>query len=424
MTQSEALTILKTGANVFLTGEPGSGKTHTVNEYVAYLNSCGVEPAITASTGIASTHIGGMTIHSWCGIGVRSVLTPYDLDTIASNRKVMGRVGSSRVLIIDEISMLSAQTLAMVDAVCREVRRSSEPFGGLQVVFVGDFFQLPPVSSPLGHSHGSHPSPSRLRQGFGGQVGSSPRAGEQGNPEFDNLPSLDFESGVLTSPPFQGGDKRGGDASIFAFSSSSWRKANPLVCYLSEQHRQEDPAFLEFLTAVRRGEVAERHKALLRTRYKKSADAGTSTQLYSHNANVDHINTGELAKLPGQPKVFVMTGSGPDPLVLSLKRGCLSPEVLSLKLGSRVMFTKNDPAGRFMNGTTGVVTEFLKETGTPVVKTSSGRSIPAEPMEWTIQDGGKVLARVEQIPLRLAWAITVHKSQGMSLDRAHMDLGS
>ncbi|MDO8620177.1 MAG: helix-turn-helix domain-containing protein, partial [bacterium] len=130
------------------------------------------------------------------------------------------------------------------------------------------------------------------------------------------------------------------------------------------------------------------------------------------------------AKLPGQPKVFVMTGSGPDPLVLSLKRGCLSPEVLSLKIGARVMFTKNDPAGRFMNGTTGVVTEFLKETGTPVVKTSSGRSIPAEPLSWMIQDGGKVLAQVEQIPLRLAWAITVHKSQGMSLDSAHMDLGS
>ncbi len=391
MTQFEALTILKTGANVFLTGEPGSGKTHTVNEYVAYLNSCGVEPAITASTGIASTHIGGMTIHSWCGIGIRSTLTPYDLDTIAGNRKVVSRVGSAHVLIIDEVSMLSAQTLAMADAVCREVRRSSAPFGGLQVVFVGDFFQLPPVSSAFeGRSQGS----------------------EKEVP--DDLPSLDFDSGDRAVQ-----DK----SSIFAFSSSSWRKADPLVCYLSEQHRQEDETFLEFLTAVRKGEVAERHKVLLRTRYKKTAEPGV-TQLYSHNANVDHINTGELAKLSGQPKVFVMTGSGPDPLVLALKRGCLSPEVLSLKLGARVMFTKNDPAGRFMNGTTGTISEFNKETGSPVVRIDSGRSIVAEPMEWNIQDGGKVLAQVEQIPLRLAWAITVHKSQGMSLDSAHMDLGS
>src|SRR3989344_3672604 len=146
MTQAEALAILKTGANVFLTGEPGSGKTHTVNQYVAYLRSSGIEPAITASTGIAATHIGGFTIHSWSGIGVRRVLTPYDLDHIGQNRNIVRRVGNARILIIDEISMLSATALNMVDAVCREIRRNQEPFGGLQVVLVGDFFQLPPIS--------------------------------------------------------------------------------------------------------------------------------------------------------------------------------------------------------------------------------------------------------------------------------------
>jgi len=376
MTQDEALAILKTGANVFLTGEPGSGKTYTVNSYVAYLNSCGIEPAITASTGIAATHIGGMTIHSWCGIGVRQRLTPYDLDAIAGNKRVMARVGNAKVLIIDEVSMLSAQTLGMADAVCREVRRDNSPFGGLQVVLVGDFFQLPPVLSR-----------------------------ESGNRDVELVQSEQSE--------FTG----------FAFISPVWHKASPLVCYLSEQHRQDDPAFLEFLGAVRRGAVAERHKALLRTRYKKTAENGT-TQLYSHNANVDHINTAELSKLPGQPKVFVMEGHGPDPLVATLKRGCLSPETLSLKIGARVMFTKNDVAGRFMNGTTGVISSFSKESGLPVVKTESGRMIFAEPMEWNIQDGWRVLARVTQVPLRLAWAITVHKSQGMSLDSAHMDLGS
>src|SRR3989338_9137036 len=104
MTQAEALAILKTGANVFLTGEPGSGKTHTVNQYVAYLRSCGIEPAITASTGIAATHIGGQTLHSWCGIGVRPRLTEYDLDSIAGNRKVVLRFLNSKALIIDEVS--------------------------------------------------------------------------------------------------------------------------------------------------------------------------------------------------------------------------------------------------------------------------------------------------------------------------------
>ena len=408
MTQDEALTILKTGANVFLTGEPGSGKTHTINTYVAYLHSCGVEPSITASTGIAATHIGGMTIHSWSGLGVLNQLTPYDLDTISSNRKVMERVGNAKVLIIDEISMLSAQLLVFIDAVCREVRKgmphAEDPFGGLQTILVGDFFQLPPVVSNLecrtssfGHSRGG------------------------GNPDSDDVPTPDFNSGILPSPPFQGGDRRGGSHSNFAFISPAWRKAAPLVCYLSEQHRQDDPAFLEFLGAVRRGKVEERHRALLRTRYAKSAHESI-TKLYSHNADVDHINTAELSKLSGQPKVFVMTGSGPDPLVLALKRGCLSPEVLSLKIGARVMFTKNDVAGRFVNGTIGTITEFAKETGTPVVKTDFGRTLLAEPLEWNIQDGGRILARISQVPLRLAWAITVHKSQGMSLDAAHMDL--
>ena len=440
MTQDEALAILKTGANVFLTGEPGSGKTHTVNQYVEYLHSCGIEPAVTASTGIAATHIGGQTLHSWCGLGVRHKLSPYDLDEIATNRKVMERVGNSRVLIIDEVSMLSANTLSMAEMVCREVRRGlprgEEPFGGLQVILVGDFFQLPPVVTNMdryssGHSH------------------------KNGNPDLsDDLPTLDLDSSVSTSPPFQGekrireasqdlersvcgeserctasvgrGLRGGSDASSrshFAFTSPAWQKADPLVCYLSEQHRQEDAAFLEFLSAVRRGTVAERHKVLLRTRYNKTAKEGT-TQLYSHNANVDHINTAELSKLSGQPKVFVMTGSGPDPLVVALKRGCLSPEVLSLKLGARVMFTKNDLNGRFVNGTTGVVTEFAKDTNTPIIKTESGKLITADAVEWNIQDGGRVLARVTQVPLRLAWAITVHKSQGMSLDSAHMDLGS
>ena len=117
-----------------------------------------------------------------------------------------------------------------------------------------------------------------------------------------------------------------------------------------------------------------------------------------------------------------MTCQGKDTLVATLKRGCLSPETLSLKIGARVMFTKNDIERKFVNGTLGIVTGFSKENGYPIVKTNSGRTFAAEPMEWHIEDGGRVLARIAQIPLRLAWAITVHKSQGMSLDGAHMDL--
>src|SRR3989344_4557294 len=145
MIQSRALAILKTGANVFLTGEPGSGKTYLVNQYVAYLRSVGIEPAITASTGMAATHIGGMTIHSWSGIGIKTKLDKHDLNKISANSYIAKRVRRAKVLIVEEVSMLLPETLSMVDAVCREIKQSPQPFGGIQVIFAGDFFQLPPV---------------------------------------------------------------------------------------------------------------------------------------------------------------------------------------------------------------------------------------------------------------------------------------
>jgi ATP-dependent DNA helicase PIF1 len=379
MTQSEALAVLKTGANVFLTGEPGSGKTHTINQYIAYLRACDIEPSITASTGIAATHIGGVTIHSWSGIGVRHTLTKYDIDRIGQNKNVVERVGSTRILIIDEVSMLSSETLSMVDAVCREIRRSSEAFGGLQVILVGDFFQLPPIARS-----------SVSRQ----------EAATQAEFTYDT----------------------GGD--IFAYHSSTWEKLNPIVCYLSEQHRQEDAQFLEFLTSMREGTVKESHKQLLRTRYSKVPKDGI-TQLYSHNENVDDINSKELNKLSIKAVKFEMTSRGPEKLVSALKRGCLSPETLALKVGARVMFTKNDVIRhKYVNGTLGTVIGFSKENGCPIVKTHSGTTVFAETAEWHIEDAGRILARIIQVPLRLAWAITVHKSQGMSLDSAHMDLSA
>lgn len=373
MTQAEALTILKTGANVFLTGEPGSGKTHTVNAYVSWLEEHGVEPAITASTGIAATHIGGHTIHSWSGIGVRRSLSAYDLDRIAQTERIVRHVRGTNILIIDEVSMLSATTLSMVEAVCREIRGGERAFGGLQVILVGDFFQLPPITR------------------------------REENDEQDTL--LEDTS-----------------RSEFAFTSAAWESLNPIICYLSEQHRQEDEKFLAILSAIRRGEVEEEHRELLAAR--RSNGQGTqAAQLFSHNADVNQINDAELAKISENARTFIMSGRGSEGMVAALKRGCLSPEVLALKVGARVMFTKNDIAGRsYVNGTLGVVTGFAKENGYPVVKLHNGRTLVVEPAEWRIDDNGKTLARINQLPLRLAWAMTVHKSQGMSLDAAHMDL--
>ncbi len=374
MTQSEALSILKTGSNVFVTGEPGSGKTHTINEYVAYLRARGIEPAITASTGIAATHIGGMTIHSWSGIGIKTTLGRSDLLAIALSKPIAKRVRRAKVLIIDEVSMLAAETLSMVDAVCREIKEQSEPFGGMQVVLVGDFFQLPPIVKPeIGH-----------------------------------------DSPVLFTE----------EASArFAYDSPAWKEANLTVCYLTEQHRQDDGEFLALLSAIRRNAFGSDHVRRLTSRTVQQHDAPKAApKLFSHNIDVDRVNDAVLAQLPGKPRVYPMSSQGPDALVAALKKGCLSPETLCLKAGAAVMFTKNNPKAGFVNGTLGVVEEFDRQYDHPIVRTRSGRRIEVEPMDWAVEEKGTIRARITQVPLRLAWAITVHKSQGMSLDEAVMDL--
>src|SRR3989344_330885 len=342
MTQGEALTILKTGANAYLTGEPGSGKTHTINEFVQWLRSCGIEPSVTA------------------GIGIAEHLSRADVDRIASKEHVARRIAKAKVLIVEEISMLSATTFEMADKICREVRRENKPFGGLTVILVGDFFQLPPVS--------------RRRE------------------------------------------------VQFAYTSHVWRDLNLITCYLTEQYRQDDSEFLNVLSTIRLGEVEEMHRELLMTRNVDVASLPHDVpKLFSHNADVDRINAGELAKLKGTMKKFYMTSRGKDSLVEGLKRGCLSPEVLELKEGAAVMFTKNSPQGRFVNGTLGQVSGWGAD-GSPIVKIKNGSRVTTEPMEWRVEEQGKIRASVSQIPLRLAYAMTVHKSQGMSMDAAIMDL--
>ncbi|MGH7886559.1 MAG: AAA family ATPase [Candidatus Binatia bacterium] len=374
MTQSQALSILKTGANVFLTGEPGSGKTYTINEYVAYLQARGIDTAITASTGIAATHISGMTIHSWSGVGIKTKLDKNDLDKIASSRHIAKRVRRAKVLIIDEVSMLAPGTLSMIDTICRELRQSSEPFGAIQIILVGDFFQLPPIVKPA----------------------------------VNDDPQISF-----AAEP----------AARFAYDSPAWQRSNPIVCYITEQHRQDDGDFLNLLSAVRRNAVGAEHLRRIETRKIDPHGAPKDApKLFSHNIDVDRVNEEILARLPGAPRAFAMSAQGPEPLVVALKKGCLSPQTLGLKVGAAVMFTKNNPQEGFVNGTLGKVEEFAQHDGYPVVRTRSGRRIAVEPMDWAMEENGLIRARITQLPLRLAWAITVHKSQGMSLDEAVVDL--
>lgn len=361
MNQARALEILKTGANVFLTGEPGAGKTYVINQYIAWLEAADLTVAVTASTGIAATHIGGLTIHSWSGVGARDHINQYDLDQIASKEKTIKRVKKAHVLIIDEVSMIDGKMLDMVDVICRTIRQRPDAFGALQVVFVGDFFQLPPVT-------------------------------------------------------------RQGDMMRYGFESRAWENARPLVCYLSDQFRQEDEALLALLSSIRRNQIEEEHYTLLNEQTTIDFDNIEPTRLYTHNADVDAVNNTKLASLPGKPKTFKMSGRGSKPLLEVLVKNCLSPDTLVLKEEAMVMCTKNNFEAGYVNGTLGRVISFDGEDGTPIIETTEGKRLTIKTTSWDMVEDGKMLASVEQVPLRLAWAITIHKSQGMSLDAAEIDL--
>jgi ATP-dependent DNA helicase PIF1 len=366
MKQSEALDILKMGENVFLTGPAGSGKTYVLNDYINFLKNKGVSVGITASTGIAATHIGGMTIHSWAGIGINDSMSESDIRDLFKKKHLGKRFKHTKVLVIDEVSMLHHFRLDMVDKVCKMFKDSTAPFGGMQVILVGDFFQLPPIS-------------------------------------------------------------RGAERAHFVHKSDVWNAMGLKVCYLDEQYRHEDDTLLNLLNDIRANDIGEHVLEPLRDRYKKSIEGvETPTKLYTHNMDVDAINARELDKLSGNNKIFEMKSHGSRALVDTLKRSCLAPEYLYLKKNSSVMFVKNNFEKGYVNGTLGKVVDFEfseeYEEEVPIVETTQGERILALPESWRIEEEGKSKAEISQIPLRLAWAITIHKSQGMSLDAAEMDL--
>lgn len=363
MTQAEAIKKMMSGANIFLTGEPGAGKTYTLNQFIEQAREAGKRIAVTASTGIAASHIDGQTIHSWSGLGIKESIQDYELDKMAWTPHFQERYNACDILIIDEVSMLHGSRLDMVDRACQWLRRTKKPFGGLQVIFVGDLFQLPPVtkSGPVDYVH----------------------------------------------------------------LSKSWASASPEVCYLTEQHRQgADDALLTILREMRSGELSLISKnALDRRRGIKSPDDDSITRLFTHNVDVDALNRGMLKCLEGQSKHFKMTNSGDSYKVAAMKRNLLCPEDLELKVNAEVMFCANNFQEGFVNGTRGRVVRFSNQ-GNPMVLTNDGAEIAVQQHTWrTYDDSGRhEIASVSQYPLRLAWAVTVHKSQGLSLDAAIIDL--
>lgn len=367
MNQDKALDILKSGKNVFLTGSAGAGKTYTLNAYIQWLKEHKVPVAVTASTGIAATHMNGITIHSWSGIGIKDSIAPKDIENLKTKKYLMKGLENTEILIIDEISMLHRNQLDMVNTVLKALKKSKKAFGGMQVIFAGDFFQLPPVT--------------RTRE--------------------------------LSR------DK-------FAFMSQAWQEALPTVCYLTEQHRQSDNELNEILNEIRKGAVKERSIAILKATASNTHEI-EPTKLYSHNADVDRMNEEELAKIENTARIFKATKKGNEKLLEVFEKSLIVKDNLKLKIGAKVMFLKNNHELGVMNGSLGRILDFVPDdTGMkwPLIQLSNRRKVIAEPEKWSItNEKGTAIVSFDQVPLRLAWAITVHKSQGMTLEAAEIDLG-
>lgn len=364
MKQATALTLLKSGKNVFLTGSAGAGKTYVLNQYIQYLRERNVPVAVTASTGIAATHMNGMTIHAWAGIGIKDALTSSDLQNMKAKKYLKDKLENAKVLIIDEISMLHKKQLELVNTVLKFFKNSTVAFGGIQVIFSGDFFQLPPVGN---HSE-------------------APR------------------------------DK-------FAFMAKAWVEGQLAVCYLTEQHRQEDNELNDILNEIRSGQVSETSIALLEKASTTELDTTEEPpRLYSHNRDVSLLNITRLRELSGISKLYQARTKGNPKLLETLKKSVRAEAQLELKKGAKVMFVKNNYEAGYINGTLGEVIDYSEEK-LPIVKLTDGTQMTVVQDEWAIEDDkGNALASFSQLPLRLAWAVTIHKSQGMTLEAAEVDL--
>ncbi|MEI8311315.1 MAG: AAA family ATPase [Verrucomicrobiota bacterium] len=353
--------LVAAGENVFLTGAGGTGKTTLTRRMIAR------DPgrfAVTASTGIAALNAGGFTLHRWSGmmLGPRdgesndNYLNDLMNDPRRSVRKGFARIRSCQSLVIDEISMLNGRTLDFLDFMCRELRGSDSPFGGIQVIATGDFLQLPPVN-------------------------------KTGNYDW-------------------------------AFQSRAWQEANFRTVQLTEVKRQDDVEFVRSLSEFRFGVIGTTSANLLRTRIARFPDADL-TRLFTHNAQVDKWNAYRLGEIEAEPTVFDAELTGPESQQQVLINNLLTPRELVLKPGAHVMFTVNSSEGGFVNGQTGVVTDLGSRR---ILVESNGRLSQVEPFTWQFDSKDKTSATFTQFPLRLSWALTIHKAQGLTLDSALIDV--
>ncbi|XP_022705464.1 ATP-dependent DNA helicase PIF1-like isoform X1 [Varroa jacobsoni] len=362
--QREVLALVKSGASIFFTGSAGTGKTFLLRRIISSLSPNST--FVTASTGIAASHLGGSTVHSFAGIGFGGA-TVSSLAEKTRKSPAMTNWKRCRHLIIDEISLLDGTYFEKLEAVARILKNTDKPFGGIQVILSGDFFQLPPVSKT--------------------------------------------------------GQRK------FVFQTKCWNDVINKIYELKEVHRQKDRQFVSILQEIRMGSVLlnfrcsdDSAKTLISTVLNKvDGDGILATKLSTHNVDVDALNEQFFRRLPGETKVFKSSDSV-ESMKIFLDSHLPIQDVLRLKVGAQVMLVKNTKvADGLANGSRGVVTGFDK-VGLPIVKFRRGITTSIGPEKWTITGSGGASFSRKQIPLKLAWAMSIHKSQGLTLDAVEISL--
>ena len=359
------------GRNCFLTGAGGTGKSTQLREVLAD-GLRGKRVGITAPTGVAALNVGGMTIHRFCGMLIGPAAGQSNEDYFAQlerdpRRSILAgfnRVRRCEVLVIDEISMLPGRQFEFVEFLFRRLRGRDVPFGGCQVIATGDFLQLPPVLA-------------------------------DGHLAYD-----------------------------WAFKSPAWAAAEFRTFVLERVRRQDEPGFVRALADFRIGRVWGDTARILQARVRANPPAAM-TRLFTHNVQVDKWNHFQLSDLPGDEGVCHARQSGPELQREFLTKNLLTPAELRLKPGALVMFTvnKTEPGSQnpvFVNGQLGTVLEVRPDT--VLVKAKTGAEIYVERFTWRYDQQDDDSATFSQFPLRLAWAMTIHKAQGLTLDSAFLDI--
>jgi ATP-dependent DNA helicase PIF1 len=389
--QNTAFQEIIAGKNVFLTGAGGTGKSYFIHVLIEALLARNVRPALTAMTGCAAIllsrpELKAKTLHSWAGVGLGKEPVSDLVYKIRRNGRSTKNWLTTDILIIDEISMMTPDLLEKLDEIGKKIRRNPDkPFGGIQLLLVGDFYQLPPVITKA-------------------------------------------ETAASQSKK------------IFAFQSSLWDAIIDTTVELRQIKRQADERFQDLLTAARFGRLEPRHEEMLRACIGRPWQKNQikPTLLFSRRYEVDKINQANLAALKGERHSYtpglLFNGDKPaglneeDPdfkvAVSKLDSEAAYDTELTLIVGSQVMLIKNmDTDSRLVNGSRGVVTGFAEgPKHFPIVKFLCGKIMTMEEQGWPI-DGYEKFAKRTQVPLRLAWAVTIHKSQGSTLDCALIDIG-